>query len=115
MHARGNSSRRDGGARASFCRDTFVALCASLLNLPGLIWTIELLIVERFLAHVVTPHKFVRLKPRRLGFTLRLLFIFYIRKATLHMSMSLYLPFYLLDYAIAIFMRAICVHIDTHG
>jgi len=61
MHARGSSSRCDGGARASFCRDTFVALCASLLNLPGLIWTIELLIVERLLAHVVTPHKFVRL------------------------------------------------------
>jgi len=83
MHARGSSSRCDGGARASFCRDTFVALCASLLNLPGLIWTIELLIVERLLAHVVTPHKFVRLKPRRLKFTLRLLFISCIRKATL--------------------------------
>jgi len=83
MHARGSFSRRDGGARASFCRDTFVALCASLLNLPGLISTIELLIVERLFAHVLTPHKSARLKPTRLKFISRLLFMFYTREATL--------------------------------
>lgn len=52
---------RARGAR-TFCRDTFVALCALLLNLCGLIWTIELRIVARLVAHVVTPHKYARLK-----------------------------------------------------
>jgi len=63
MHARGSSRPRVATeGPASFCRDTFVALCVSLLNLCGLIWTIELPIVARLLAHVVTPHKYARLK-----------------------------------------------------
>lgn len=62
MHARGSFlASRPRGAR-TFCRDTFVALCALLLNLCGLIWTIELRIVARLVAHVVTLHKYDRLK-----------------------------------------------------